>query len=57
MTAIEISPATASALKLLKETPYEKLKTLKLGGGGEIKALNLLSENFEWRFGSKFFIA
>lgn len=57
MTAIEISPATASALKLLKETPYEKLKTLKLGGGGEIKALNLLSENFEWRFGSKFFTA
>lgn len=57
MTAIEISPATASALKILRDTPYEKLKTLKLGGGGEIAALNLLSENFQWRFGSKFFVA
>lgn len=57
MTSLEISPATASALKILRDTPYEKLKTLKFGGGGEIKALNLLSENFEWRFGSKFFIA
>lgn len=57
MTAIEISPATAMALKILRDTSYEKLKTVKLGGGGEINALNLLSENFEWRFGSKFFVA
>ena len=56
MTALEVAPATISALKILRQTPYEKLKTVKLGGGGEVKALNLLCENFEWRFGSKFFI-
>lgn len=56
MTSIEVAPATIGALKIIKQTPYEKLKTVKLGGGGEIKALNLLCENFEWRFGSKFFI-
>lgn len=57
MTSIEIAPVTIGALKIIKQTPYEKLKTVKIGGGGEIKALNLLCENFEWRFGSKFFIA
>ena len=56
MTALEVAPATISALKILRQTSYEKLKTVKLGGGGEVKALNLLCENFEWRFGSKFFI-
>lgn len=56
MTAIEVAPETISALKILSATPYEKLKTVKLGGHGEMKALNLLAENFEWRFGSKFFM-
>ena len=55
LTSLEVAPATISALKLLKSTPYEKLNSLKLGGDGDLKALNLLSENFEWRFGSKFF--
>ena len=57
MTSIEVAPATISALKILRDTPYEKLKTVKLGGDGETRALNLLAENFEWRFGSKFFLA
>ena len=56
MTSIEVAPETVSALKILSSTPYEKLKSVKLGGNGEIKALNLLAENFEWRFGSKFFM-
>ena len=57
LTSIEISPVVLSALKIFKQTPFEKLKSVKIGGGGEQKALNLLSENFEWRFGCKFFTA
>ena len=57
MTSIEISPSALSTLKILRQTPYGNLKSVKLGGGGEVKALNLLSENFEWRFGCKFFLA
>lgn len=57
MTSIEVAPPTLSALKILKATPFEKLKTIKLGGEGAEKALNLLSENFEWRYGCRFFIA
>lgn len=56
MTAVEISPATATALKVLRDTPFEKLKSLKFGGNGELNALNLLRENFEWRFGTRFFV-
>ena len=55
LTSIEIGQATLSALKIFKQTPFEKLKTVKIGGGGEMKALNILTENFEWRFGCKFF--
>ncbi len=54
-TSVEVPQTVLSALKILKQTPYESLKTVKIGGNGDIKALNLLAENFEWRFNAKFF--
>ena len=47
----QISNACYSALKLLENTEYEKLSTIKLGGMGEIQSFNLLSKNFEYRMG------
>ncbi len=57
LTSVEVTPATTSALKILKQTDYDKLRTIKIGGQGVERALNLLTENFEWRFGCKFFVA
>ncbi len=57
LTSIEVANETIAAMKLLHSTPYDRLSSLKLGGGGEVKALDLLAQNFEWRFGSKFFVA
>ncbi len=56
-TSVEILPSTMSALKIIKQTPYDKLKSVKIGGGGTEKAVNLLAENFEWRFNCRFFMA
>ncbi len=53
--SIHISEACYIALKLLSEISYEKLSSLKLGGGGAEECYRLLEKNFEWRTGGKFF--
>ena len=53
MTCIPISDACYSSLRLLNNTPYERLVTLKLGGNGEVQAFDLLSKNYQWRTGYK----
>lgn len=55
-TSIEISPLVFSSLKIINQTPYEKLKSIKINNDGIMGALRLLSDNFEWRFGCKFFM-
>ncbi|MBO5022605.1 MAG: DNA repair protein RecO [Clostridia bacterium] len=51
MQSEEISGACYSALKLLNNTDYDNLHTIKLGGLGEVQAYNLLAKNFEYRTG------
>ncbi len=55
-TSVEVKNEALSAMKLILNTDYDRLHTLKLGGNGEVKALNILSENFEWRFNTSFFM-
>lgn len=50
---VSISNPCYSAIKILLNTDYEKLATIKLGGAGEVQAYNLLNKNFEWRTGYK----
>ena len=50
---IEISPRCHKTFKLIFETDYEKLSTLKLAKFSEDEALNVLNLNFEHRFGKK----
>lgn len=50
---VKVSDACYSAIKILNNTDYDKLRTIKLGGEGEIQAFNLLSQNYEWRTGYK----
>lgn len=51
--SMQISNACYSALKLLENTDYEKLSSVKLGGMGEIQAFNVLCKNYEYRTGYK----
>ena len=46
----EIPKTALSALKLLKNTSFEKLSTLKLAQNSEILLLKILVKNFERRF-------
>lgn len=50
---LPVSEAAYSAMRLLDNTNYEKLSTVKLGGMGEVQAFNLLSKNYEYRTGYK----
>lgn len=50
---VQVSDACFSAMKILNNTPYEKLSSIKLGGLGEVQAYNILSQNYEWRTGYK----
>lgn len=47
----QVTDACYSAFRLLENTDYDKLKTVKLGGMGEVQAYNLLSKNYEYRTG------
>lgn len=51
--SIPVSDASFSAMRLLANTDYEKLSTVKLGGMGEVQTFNLLSRNYEFRTGYK----
>lgn len=50
LDAIEISPLVHNALRLTADCELEKLKTLKLSDQATTSALNLLKENFKFRF-------
>ncbi len=50
---MEISAKCHSCFKILSETSYEKLNTLKLAPKSEDEALNVLNINFERRFNKK----
>lgn len=47
---VEISNKCHSALKILKNTEYEKLKTINLAKGSEKECLEILTLNFKNRF-------
>ena len=47
---VEISNKCHSALKILKNTEYEKLKTINLAKGSEKECLEILTLNFQNRF-------
>lgn len=49
-SCIEISNKCHSALKILKSTEYEKLKTISLAKGSEKECLEILCLNFKNRF-------
>lgn len=49
--SVPISNACFSAMKLLENTDYDKLPTLKFGGMGEVQSFNLLCKNYEYRTG------
>ena len=55
LTCEEISPAVYSALKILNNTEYDKLSTLKLSENSEKEGLKLLLKNFEYRFNINIF--
>lgn len=51
--SVSVSDNCFAALKLLKNTEYEKLDTLKLEQGAEESACSLLVRDYEWRTGNK----
>ena len=53
-SCISVSPSCFSALKILDNTDYEKLATLRLATSSEVEAFHLLQKNFEWRTGERF---
>ena len=56
-TCISISPACFSAMKILDQTDYEKLSTIRLAPSSEVETYHLLEKNFEWRTGERFISA
>ena len=51
---LKISNACFIGLRILSQTDYERLSSLRLGGNAEIDIYNLLDKNFEWRFNKRF---
>lgn len=51
-TYIEVEDAVMSAIKIIKNTEYEKLCSVKFGDLVLVKVLSFVSQNYEWRFGS-----
>ena len=50
-TCVQISEACYGAFRLLSQTDYEKLGSVKFGGMGEVQAFNILAKDYEWRTG------
>ena len=55
-TSEEIEPPVANALKIINNTDYEKLVSIKFAEEIESKALKVLLKNFQYRFGYEIFI-
>ena len=51
-TYIEIDNVTMSVIKILKNTDYEKLSSVKFNEIVLSKVLSFLSSNYQWRFGN-----
>ena len=47
--SLSVSERCYSAIKILHNTEYEKLGTIKLGGNSHVEAYDLLGKNYEWR--------
>ena len=50
---LEISPRTTTTFKILSNTDYDNLSTIKLSNGSDDEALNVLNINFDRRFNKK----
>ena len=48
---IPISNSCYGALRIFNNTEYEKISSISIGGEGEKKAFDLLSQNYYWRTG------
>ena len=51
--SISVTDQCFAALKIFKNTEYEKLDSINITNDGEIAACSLLSKNYEWRTGNK----
>ena len=54
-TSQELANSVVTAIKILKNTAYEKLSTVRFSEGTEKELLEILLRNFECRFGYKIF--
>ena len=55
-TSEELSGGVVSAIKILKNTEYEKLSTMNFSGNTQKDLLEVLIKNFEARFGCSMFV-
>ena len=51
---VQISETCYAGLKILDNTEFDKLQSIKLAVGSELECYKLLEKNFEWRFGKRF---
>ena len=47
----KVSDAAYSTMRILHNTDYEKLSSIKVGGMGEVQSFNLLCKNYQFRTG------
>lgn len=50
-SCIQVSDACYGGMRILSQTDYDKLSTVKLGGMGEVQTFNVLAKDYEWRTG------
>lgn len=50
---LPLADSAYSAMRILANTDYDKLPTVKFGGMGEVQAFNILAKNYEFRTGFK----
>ncbi len=55
-TSEELSPAVVNSLKIINNTEYDKLSTVKLSDENIKGVLELLIKNFQYRFGKEIFV-
>ncbi len=55
-TSEELSPVVVNSLKIINNTEYDKLSTVKLSDENIKGVLELLIKNFQYRFGKEIFV-
>lgn len=53
LTYIEVEDVVMSVIKILKNSDYEKLGSVKFGDVILSKAISFMAKNYEWRFGER----